>query len=160
MRLQFEITNDRMDQLDALIDKAGFPTRAQFFNAAWSLFDWAVRELEQGHIIASMDEKAGTYKEAVIPGLAALRRESDLIEVDLGHLGDHLDELKGTLETEEQKESFEELRTLLDPETQEKKFALLRVNRRLAYLKRRADGEKKEREAQALEQAKVRSAAD
>jgi len=73
MRLQFEFAEDKVKDLDALAKRLGFSTRVQLFNSALSLFEWAVREREAGHIIASIDEEKQTYKEIDMPGLPVVR---------------------------------------------------------------------------------------
>lgn len=75
-RLQFEIPDERIEELDALLRRTGLRTRVQLFNAALSLFEWAVRQRESGRIIASIDERNGTYKELEMPGLPALQVEA------------------------------------------------------------------------------------
>jgi hypothetical protein len=72
-RLQFEIPEEQMQELDILLKRTGLKTRVQLFNSAISLFEWAVRQREGGRIIASMDEQKGTYKELEMPGLPAPR---------------------------------------------------------------------------------------
>ena len=72
-RLQFEFTDERIDELDALVKHTNLRTRVQLFNAALSLFEWAVRQRENGRIIASIDEENGVYKELEMPGLPAVR---------------------------------------------------------------------------------------
>jgi hypothetical protein len=68
MRLQFEIPEDRVKDIDDLVKRTGIKTRVQLFNNALSLFEWAIREREVGNIIASVNEKNGKYKEIEMPG--------------------------------------------------------------------------------------------
>ena len=68
-RLQFEMPEERVRELDELAERTGLKTRVQLFNAALTLFEWAVKERENGRIITSMDEVTGKYKELEMPGL-------------------------------------------------------------------------------------------
>lgn len=67
-RLQFDFPDERVKELDALVERTGLKTRAQLINSALTLFEWAVREREAGRIIASVDEITEKYKEVEMPG--------------------------------------------------------------------------------------------
>lgn len=69
MRLQFELTEDRVKELDELIERLGLRTRVNLLNEALTLYEWAIHEREAGRIIASVDEKNDRYKEVELPGL-------------------------------------------------------------------------------------------
>ena len=72
-RLQFELSEKRVEELDTLVEQTGSKTRVQLINAAITLFEWAVREREAGRIIASIDEEQGHYKEIEMPGFPHLQ---------------------------------------------------------------------------------------
>ncbi|HSF80008.1 MAG TPA: DUF4332 domain-containing protein [Anaerolineales bacterium] len=80
-RLQFEVSDERIQELDSLQKRTGIKTRIQLFNSALSLFEWAVRQRESGRIIASMDEEKGIYKELEMPGLPS-PQQPELVPVD------------------------------------------------------------------------------
>lgn len=67
VRLQFEVNEDRLEQIDHLMRKLDHKRRAELFNHGLSLLNWVIKEREKGRIIASMDEENGTYKELEIP---------------------------------------------------------------------------------------------
>jgi hypothetical protein len=67
-RLQFDISEERVQELDDLVERTGLKTRAHLFNSALTLFEWAIREREAGRIIAAVDEKTDKYKEIQMPG--------------------------------------------------------------------------------------------
>ena len=73
MRLQFEMTGERVKELDDLINRLGLKTRANLLNEALTLYEWAIRELESGRIIASLDEEKDQYKEIEMPGFLAVK---------------------------------------------------------------------------------------
>ncbi|GEM_PF-397746 len=67
MRLQFEIPEERVKEIDALVERLGLRTRVQLFNNALTFFEWGIRQREKGNIIASINEANGTFKELVMP---------------------------------------------------------------------------------------------
>ena len=69
MRLQLELPEARVAQLDALMEATDIATRKELFNNALSLFEWAVREARSGNTIASVNEKEGKYREIHMPAL-------------------------------------------------------------------------------------------
>ncbi|HEY5574990.1 MAG TPA: LuxR C-terminal-related transcriptional regulator [Anaerolineales bacterium] len=73
MRLQFEMTRERIQELDDLVNRLGLKTRANLLNEALTLYEWAIRELESGRIIASLDEEKDQYKEIEMPGFLAVK---------------------------------------------------------------------------------------
>jgi hypothetical protein len=67
-RIQFLMDEDLVRELDKLVQKNGLKTRTQLLNVALTLYDWAVRERENGNIIASLNERTERYKEIELPG--------------------------------------------------------------------------------------------
>jgi len=105
-RLQFELSEKRVEELDTLVEQTGSKTRVQLINAAITLFEWAVREREAGRIIASIDEKLGRYKEIEMAEFPRPDENPDALGVILG-------QLEGYLETSEQEEAFTTLANAL-----------------------------------------------
>lgn len=66
-RLQINVTDQQLSDLEVLIAKCGIGTKKELFNNALVLLDWAVREREKGNIIASINEKTAQYRELVMP---------------------------------------------------------------------------------------------
>lgn len=62
-RIQFDIPEDKLAELDELKDRLGIKTRAALLNDAITLFKWAINERQTGNIIAAVNEKEDTYKE-------------------------------------------------------------------------------------------------
>ena len=69
MRIQIELDKAGREQLFHLEEVTGLRKHTDFFNAAITLLDWAVRQRVGGRIIASMDESTETYKELQMPAL-------------------------------------------------------------------------------------------
>ena len=57
MRVRLDIPKDRAEEIKALMKKASISTEKEFFNAALSLFRWAIEEKEAGRMIGSLEEK-------------------------------------------------------------------------------------------------------
>jgi hypothetical protein len=74
VRLQFEIPQDRLPALDALMEDAGIRTRTELFNNAMSLLKWAVRQRKDGRVIASIDYDGDSFRELVMPILEEIER--------------------------------------------------------------------------------------
>jgi metal-responsive CopG/Arc/MetJ family transcriptional regulator len=69
VRIQLDLPEQQVKELDALMDKTKLTTRKDLFNNALTLFQWAVKAKEAGRMIASLDEDSGTAKELVMPAL-------------------------------------------------------------------------------------------
>jgi metal-responsive CopG/Arc/MetJ family transcriptional regulator len=69
IRIQLDLPEEQVKELDALMEKTKVTTRKDLFNNALTLFQWAVKAKEAGRMIASLDEDSGTAKELVMPAL-------------------------------------------------------------------------------------------
>jgi metal-responsive CopG/Arc/MetJ family transcriptional regulator len=69
VRIQLDLPEEQVKELDALMGKTKLTTRKDLFNNALTLFQWAVKAKEAGRMIASLDEESGTAKELVMPAL-------------------------------------------------------------------------------------------
>ncbi len=67
-RLQFLLQDNRLEELDGLVNELGLKSRTDLLNSALSLFEWAVHERQKGRIIVAYDEDADRYKEVVVDG--------------------------------------------------------------------------------------------
>ena len=66
-RVQIDLADEKVKQIEALVAEAGLPTKKDFFTNAVTLLAWAMREVRAGRIIASVDEQNNRYKEIVLP---------------------------------------------------------------------------------------------
>ncbi len=64
-----EVPAEKLQQIEALMEKAGIRTKTEFINNAVTLLSWAIREVDEGRVIASVDEKAERYREVLLPAL-------------------------------------------------------------------------------------------
>ncbi|WP_369943058.1 hypothetical protein [Xanthomonas medicagonis] len=74
-RVQLDLPSDRVDQLDQLVNEAGFATRKELFNNALALLQWAVKEARRGRAIASVDEANDRFTELNMPFLSELSHQ-------------------------------------------------------------------------------------
>ncbi|MBV9154755.1 MAG: hypothetical protein JO097_00725 [Acidobacteriaceae bacterium] len=73
VRIQLDLPDEQVKELDVLMEKTGLTTRKDLFNNALTLFQWAVKAKEAERIIASVDEEGKTAKELVMPALENIR---------------------------------------------------------------------------------------
>jgi hypothetical protein len=69
VRIQFDVSSERINELDALQQDCGLTTRKELFNNALTLFEWAANEAKNGNVIASVNEDAKRYRELQMPAL-------------------------------------------------------------------------------------------
>ena len=70
VRIQFELTKEKADELDGLMKETGVQTKKELFNNALTILKWAVRETKKGNSIASVDEAHRKYRELQMPILS------------------------------------------------------------------------------------------
>jgi metal-responsive CopG/Arc/MetJ family transcriptional regulator len=80
VRIQFEIPEEKVREIERWMAEGGVKTRRDFFNNAISLLIWAMQERKKGRIIASVDENEKKYKEVLMPILENISRSK--AEVD------------------------------------------------------------------------------
>jgi len=66
-RIQFELSENKLLELEALMEETGVKTKKDILNNALSFLDWAIKERKNGRIIASVDEENQKYKEIIMP---------------------------------------------------------------------------------------------
>jgi hypothetical protein len=76
-RVQFEVPEDRVDQMDKLQSTLGLSTRKQLLNNALAILKWAVDQRQLGRKVASIDEQENSYNELVMPSLQHVPVQSD-----------------------------------------------------------------------------------
>jgi hypothetical protein len=72
VRIQFELSADKVRELEKLMAEADVPTKKDFINNALTLLVWAMEETRAGRVIASLDQSTENYKELVMPVLSAI----------------------------------------------------------------------------------------
>jgi metal-responsive CopG/Arc/MetJ family transcriptional regulator len=73
-RIQFELPEEKVAELEKLMDESGIKTRKDLLNNALMLLEMAIRERKEGRTIVSVDEKKNRYKEVLMPILSAIHK--------------------------------------------------------------------------------------
>jgi len=69
MRIQVVVDDAYRAMLDELREATGLHQWQDLFNEAITMLSWAVRQRQQGRIVASLDEKDENYRELQMPSL-------------------------------------------------------------------------------------------
>jgi hypothetical protein len=78
VRVQVEVLEDRLSELNELMRLCGLSTRKDLFNNAISILEWATEEVGKGNVIASVNRKERNYEVLRMPVLdAASRHQPD-----------------------------------------------------------------------------------
>lgn len=74
-KVQFELSEDRVRELESLMRESGTSTKKDFINNALTFLAWAIQERKAGKRIASVDEESKQYKEITMPILDAVGKK-------------------------------------------------------------------------------------
>ena len=74
VRMQFDFTEDRVKELEAMMAKCDISTRKELFNNALTVLEWALEESEHGHEIAAIDRKEKQFFALRMPILMQARK--------------------------------------------------------------------------------------
>lgn len=77
VRIQLDLPDDQVAELDRLMEETRLSTRKDLFNNALTLFMWAVKAKRAGRIIASVDE-GQNIRELVMPSIENITPEKKL----------------------------------------------------------------------------------
>jgi hypothetical protein len=75
IRVLLEFPEERIKEIDILMEKTNTATRKDYFNNALTLLEWAIKESERSRNIASIDKKAGRFSELQMPILSSVYSE-------------------------------------------------------------------------------------
>ncbi|WP_318458369.1 hypothetical protein [Photobacterium leiognathi] len=78
VRIQFDLSEDRSNELSDIMDKCGMNTRKELFNYALTLLEWAVDESEKGLDIAAIDRENKEFFALRMPVLNNARKSAAL----------------------------------------------------------------------------------
>ena len=76
MRIQLELPPVKVQELKDVMEEAGIETYKELFNNALTLLDWAIREVKDGNVLASLDEKNDRHRVLVMPVLERIGRRN------------------------------------------------------------------------------------
>ena len=74
MRIQLDLADENVAQLQQLIEKAGVHTYKELFDNALALLNWAIEERQLGRRIGSIDETEQAYRELGMKILEGVER--------------------------------------------------------------------------------------
>ena len=74
VRFKLDMPPNQAAAFDIMMESCGLEERKDLFNAAMTLFDWAVREVDRGRKIASYDEEADSVEVILLPALENTRK--------------------------------------------------------------------------------------
>ncbi len=80
MRLQFEVSKAKMDELKDLMKQGDMRTYAELFNNATTLMKWAINVVEGGRTIVAYDEETERMRELVMPFLDYVAEHRPLVQ--------------------------------------------------------------------------------
>ena len=78
VRMQFDLPENRMDELEKLMERCDISTRKELFSYALSMLEWAVTEAGLGHDIAAIDREKKQFFSLRMPVLDAAKRHAVL----------------------------------------------------------------------------------
>jgi hypothetical protein len=75
MRLNFEISDERAQEIKDLQTETGTESMKELFNNAFSLLEWTVKEVKNGHEIAAINRADQVYRVFITPLLERVARK-------------------------------------------------------------------------------------
>jgi len=75
MRLNFEFSKDRIDELKALQGETDSDSMKELFNTALTMLEWAIKEVKNGNEIAAVNEDDRVYRVFITPLLERVARK-------------------------------------------------------------------------------------
>jgi hypothetical protein len=81
MRLNFEFSEEQINDLKAFQQKTGTASMKDLFNSAMSILEWTVDETIKGNEIASINEDDKNYRVLVTPILQRVAKQHQLAKV-------------------------------------------------------------------------------
>lgn len=74
VRMQFDFTEEKVKELEAMMEKCDISTRKELFNNALTILQWALDESEQGHDIAAIDRNEKQFYALRMPILMQAKK--------------------------------------------------------------------------------------
>lgn len=91
VRIQFDVSPARLHELEHLMAVCQLSTKKELFNNALTLFEWAVKESQEGNLLASVNERKKRYRELQMPALLAAAAKDNAGINDLKTASEHTD---------------------------------------------------------------------
>lgn len=75
-RYQFDVPAENADAIEEMKAKIGARTNGELFDNALTLLNWAIAQVEQGRLLASLAEDGSSYRELAMPALEKVRKQT------------------------------------------------------------------------------------
>lgn len=72
-RVQLELPEEQLKDLERLQEELGIRTKKELLNAALGLLEWNVRQKRQGRVIMSVNHEEKSYRELSFPPLDRIK---------------------------------------------------------------------------------------
>lgn len=77
MRIQYELSEKENAEIEKMMEYTAISTKRDLFNNALTLFEWAIKEIKKGRVIAAIDEKTGKQIELAMPSLSRVVKQEE-----------------------------------------------------------------------------------
>lgn len=74
VRVQFDLTEDKVKEIEEIMEKSNMSSRKDVFNTALTLLEWAIDESERGHDIAAINRADKEFFSLRMPVLDAAKK--------------------------------------------------------------------------------------
>lgn len=75
VRIQIEVDEDRLKDMESLMQECGIRTKKDLINNAYTLFKWAVKKRKEGCEIVAVDNTNNRLVELDMPALSSVKRQ-------------------------------------------------------------------------------------
>ncbi|WP_447067264.1 hypothetical protein [Vibrio alginolyticus] len=75
IRVQFDLTEDKVKEIEEIMEKSGMSSRKDVFNTALTLLEWAIEESERGHDIAAINRSEREFFSLRMPVLESAKKK-------------------------------------------------------------------------------------
>lgn len=69
VKVQYEISPERLKEIESLMVKTGIQTKKELFNNALALLKWVIAEKENGRTLAAIDDAGDEKRILVMPAI-------------------------------------------------------------------------------------------
>jgi hypothetical protein len=73
MKIQLAVPSENAKPIDRMMKEHHIHDYKELFNTALTVLSWCFKEVDNGRVIASLDEKTGKYKELSMPAFGCRR---------------------------------------------------------------------------------------
>jgi hypothetical protein len=76
VRMQFDFPEDRVKELEAMMQKCNVGTRKELINNALTILEWAIEETEQGNDVVAIDREEKQFFALRMPILNSVKKSA------------------------------------------------------------------------------------